>query len=194
MNLCVYIYISYLSLSLQIISCSCLGNHVVIPPKVKTIEFHNKPPSTIAGVPMGQGPERAKHWWPLRRYNANPIHQLCYHPFDGPVRRFHWFFDGWKLGASNFEWLHPLGKGNQLDNQEKEVIMMKELLKLTVFHSSEILLTSGLVWDRPRIPALCAIHHETITRIYEHERQKVSSSNFNPLYGKHPLPCLLWYS
>lgn len=63
------------------------------------------------------------------------------------VRRFHGFFDGWaKWPPPTFEWLHPLGKGNQLDNQEKEVIMMLELLEVDVFfHSSEILLTSGLV-------------------------------------------------
>lgn len=34
------------------------------------------------------------------------------------MRRFHWFFDGWaKWAPPTFEWLHPLGKGNQLDNQ-----------------------------------------------------------------------------
>ena len=48
------------------------------------------------------------------------------------VRRLN-FFNGFQVGASNFEWLHPLGKGNQLDNQGKEVTMMLELLEVDVF-------------------------------------------------------------
>lgn len=108
------------------------------------------------------------------------------------------FFDGWKWAPPTFEWLHPLGKGNQLDNQDKEVTMMLELLKVVFFHSSEILLTSGLVWDRPRIPALCAIQHETITRTYKHERQKalVISIHFTATIHCHAYfdkPKLWWY-